>query len=432
MDELPQTILDAIAVSRAMGQRYLFVDAVCIIQHNEGEDPTDWLLEAPLMGRYYQNALCTIAATAPLDSRDGFLSERPAEIYPVGPVSLGPWTDLQQNPREITLQPSIPLWANDVAESSLYSRGWTLQERTVSNRVLHFGRDAVYWECGELRASEFLPNGLGRRISLQSAPWITSEIHQQLESLKQCSREDALGREWFQLASRYSRMDFTYNKDKLVAIQGVVDRIRLFFPDRYVAGCFESQLIPSIAWYAAGDEPKVKIRSQGIAPTWSWVSATIPPSFVSSGPYNQELQAKLISVEDYPINPQLVSSSPAPKGALVINGLVRSAQLVRTGREEEFPNLLYFTSRSLDGYPLNPRIFFDHMRLCPATDEFACDLISIVTRVNEEGFLMHGCLVIRQISGNEQTRKKYERLGWAEFTEIPGLPGWSRSDVTIL
>ncbi|KAJ4176652.1 hypothetical protein NW755_014289 [Fusarium falciforme] len=106
-----------------MGQRYLFVDAICIIQHNQGEDATDWLAEAPLMGRYYQNALCTIAATGAYDSDDGFLTERPGELYHVSPVLLARYNDSDQPAQEIYADPSNPLWQANVTNTPLYDRG---------------------------------------------------------------------------------------------------------------------------------------------------------------------------------------------------------------------------------------------------------------------------------------------------------------------
>ncbi|KAJ4320199.1 hypothetical protein N0V84_005984 [Fusarium piperis] len=120
--ELSQTILDAIDVTRALGQRYLFVDAICIIQHNQGEDASDWLAEAPSMGKYYQNALCTIAATGAYDSSDGFLTERPGELYPVSPVLLARYDDSveeDQQPQEVYADPSHPLWLFNVSEAGL-------------------------------------------------------------------------------------------------------------------------------------------------------------------------------------------------------------------------------------------------------------------------------------------------------------------------
>ncbi|KAH8723060.1 heterokaryon incompatibility protein-domain-containing protein, partial [Phaeosphaeriaceae sp. PMI808] len=55
---LPNTFKDAIVATRKMGFRYLWIDALCIIQ----DDLHDWASQAPLMGAIFQNASCTIAA----------------------------------------------------------------------------------------------------------------------------------------------------------------------------------------------------------------------------------------------------------------------------------------------------------------------------------------------------------------------------------
>ncbi|KAM7186269.1 Heterokaryon incompatibility protein (HET) domain containing protein [Naviculisporaceae sp. PSN 640] len=68
---VPKTIRDAIHVTRHLGIRYLWVDALCIVQ----DDEQDWTKEAARMGDIYMNALCTIAAHAADHADCGFLKE---------------------------------------------------------------------------------------------------------------------------------------------------------------------------------------------------------------------------------------------------------------------------------------------------------------------------------------------------------------------
>ncbi|TDZ31356.1 hypothetical protein C8035_v005966 [Colletotrichum spinosum] len=42
-------------------------------------------------------------------------------------------------------------------KSHLLSRGWCVQERALPRRVLYPSRDALFWECNELRAGENSP-----------------------------------------------------------------------------------------------------------------------------------------------------------------------------------------------------------------------------------------------------------------------------------
>lgn len=318
LGELSQTILDAIDVTRALGQRYLFVDAICIIQHNQGEDATDWLAEAPLMGRYYQNALCTIAATGAYDSSDGFLNERPGELYPVSPVMLGQYndSDKENHPiQEMYTEPSRPLWLFNVSNSPLYDRGWTLQERSLSNRVIHFGRDAVFWECAELQASECFPEGVPQTEFMA----FVNRSHQPLLRFEDTSREQGLGKYWFQLVREYASMDFTYFEDRLVAIQGVAERTQLFFPDTYVCGHFVSQLIFSLAWYGSGSIC-TKLERTKMGPSWSWASSkmsSVDFAHLYSPRYEEE--AKLLRVQDSLRSP---SSSLQSKKEVVLDTVI--------------------------------------------------------------------------------------------------------------
>ncbi|KAH7076852.1 heterokaryon incompatibility protein-domain-containing protein [Paraphoma chrysanthemicola] len=57
--KMPKTYHDAIVITRHLGVRYLWIDAICIVQ----DDPEDWRAEAAKMKDIYQNSYCTIAAT---------------------------------------------------------------------------------------------------------------------------------------------------------------------------------------------------------------------------------------------------------------------------------------------------------------------------------------------------------------------------------
>ena len=74
---LPKTIQDAVYLTRKFGLRYLWVDALCIVQDSKDE----WAEEALKMGDYYSHAYLTIAASAAADSSQGCFKERVTRDY---------------------------------------------------------------------------------------------------------------------------------------------------------------------------------------------------------------------------------------------------------------------------------------------------------------------------------------------------------------
>ncbi|KAF2686278.1 HET-domain-containing protein, partial [Lentithecium fluviatile CBS 122367] len=62
LESMPQTFKDAIQVARRLGVRFLWIDALCIIQPSASGDDTDWRAEGPRMGVIYESAMFTIAA----------------------------------------------------------------------------------------------------------------------------------------------------------------------------------------------------------------------------------------------------------------------------------------------------------------------------------------------------------------------------------
>jgi hypothetical protein len=55
---LPKSFQDAVTVTRGLGLRYLWIDALCIAQ----DDKSDWELESGNMAAIYRNVYLVIGA----------------------------------------------------------------------------------------------------------------------------------------------------------------------------------------------------------------------------------------------------------------------------------------------------------------------------------------------------------------------------------
>jgi hypothetical protein len=74
---LPETYRDAIDVTRSLGVRYIWIDALCIIQSTT--DQSDWESESSKMATIFENGLVTIAATSSSDCHGGLYLEQSNE-----------------------------------------------------------------------------------------------------------------------------------------------------------------------------------------------------------------------------------------------------------------------------------------------------------------------------------------------------------------
>lgn len=133
--DLPQTMQDAISVTRELGLRYLWIDSLCIVQGPDG----DWLQESERMEDVFRHAYVVVAATRAHGSSDGFLSHRSQRASIAVPRMGKP---------PLYVCEAIDDFQGDVLEGHLNRRGWVLQERVLARRTIYFAERQTYWQCG--------------------------------------------------------------------------------------------------------------------------------------------------------------------------------------------------------------------------------------------------------------------------------------------
>lgn len=143
MSELPLTIRDAMSVTQGLGMKYLWVDCLCIDQH-DGEEKTTMLRN---MDQIYSQAIATIVALYGGSGMAGLpgVSSVQREEQPAFPASQGIFRSTLK-PLEAAVEQSV--WA---------TRGWTYQESRLSRRCLYFTGAQVYFSCMQHTRSEAVP-----------------------------------------------------------------------------------------------------------------------------------------------------------------------------------------------------------------------------------------------------------------------------------
>lgn len=280
-NRLSKTIQDAIIVTRGLGLKYLWVDALCVLQKeriNDIQHMEDWSIEAGKFASYYQNAVLTIAATGSESSNRGLFLSRPGIEFDPEPVLIRQesyWTGF----RESIIQPPCPKPLSEIHYSALLERGWTAQERLLSNRILHFGANCIFWECSGGFTSEVHPDHFDSTHK-------TSEFFQ-FKNIHTFNTEELM-KIWYSFVIDYSLKEFSVGSDRLPALSGVASLVSSRCRQRYIAGIWESRVAEGLTWVGIesadirGNDPILHThthcgepesqKSERVLPSWSWAS----------------------------------------------------------------------------------------------------------------------------------------------------------------
>ncbi|KAM7206479.1 Heterokaryon incompatibility protein (HET) domain containing protein [Naviculisporaceae sp. PSN 640] len=159
IESLPNTLRDAILVTRLIGIDLLWVDSLCIVQ----DDPLEMTTEIANMGSYYSNSILTLSIAAASSCLEGFLGTDPK--VELKDRECGAGMDSVQFDLEFSgmdwMQSHIPVVTvnKDLVhlpvEHRRYGRhiypldrrAWALQETLFSTRLVTIGSRTTSWSC---------------------------------------------------------------------------------------------------------------------------------------------------------------------------------------------------------------------------------------------------------------------------------------------
>jgi hypothetical protein len=277
--QLTKTFKEAVEVTRALGMRYLWIDSLCIIQG----DPADWAKEASRMSQVYRNAYVTIAATASSSGNEGLYrpfyeynfrgyldSNEPCEYLIAEHIA-----HMSSGPSMQAMVPEDSDFNEKLVTLPLTSRGWILQERLLSPRMLHFGSHELALEC--TTATECECGIYTMTEGSRNLTEIKSYIHAPATFRNSETGSITFGTLWQDLVQMYSHLNLTKSSDKLVACGGLARSLQPL-DDRYLAGLWESCLLEQLHWTV---DKESRTRPVWRAPSWSWASVDDPVSFLT-------------------------------------------------------------------------------------------------------------------------------------------------------
>jgi hypothetical protein len=346
----PQLYKDAVAVTRQLRIQYLWIDSICIIQDTR-EDlvQQDWDEQSVLMDQIYANSVLNLGSIKEKDE-EGFkttrnvLSEFPCVLR--GNVGRDGFTTS-----------SYLLYASEVdrdavGQAPLLKRGWIYQERMLSKRVVHFGRQ-TYWECASLFANEAFLSGYSIDTEGSYTAVMSLSIKADLwwDVGLQHSRTDQtpLSHLWLLIVSSYTPTELSNPSDRLVALRGIVNVIHAQqdIPDvYYAAGMWSKDLPAMMIWHRVRDFEMVEEECAARRtllhhfPSWSWASCKSSVSKISLHDGYQEL----ISVESMRGSDDKARTIASAE--LILHGwtdTVKPALLTRIGNSNPLSRVLEIT-----------------------------------------------------------------------------------------
>lgn len=468
--ELPANFRDAIAITRRLGFRYLWIDSLCIIQDSE----EDWAEESKKMGLIYRNSAVTISAMASKGSKHGIINQDaqgelaaplPASVR-VSKASEDTITVLRQDPDEETL------CKLDISSMSpLSSRGWILQESVLSPRHLYYGRSQIYWRCPTgYRAADGTSSGL--RMPALIYPHVSAVLYRDIRrsQTERLPAERLVLKDYYDLVENYSQRRLTFSSDKLPAFSGVSGRLHPAIGGRYLAGIWTEDFAAGLLWQ------KEMITCEHVqpyrAPSWSWAVTDESILFYKhDGVPESSMDIRLVDDNIHlkdETNPygEIVSASITVRGLtlplfrsrqhfqghgsrynhgrLFYDDDPRSAEDKSNIPDHEIDDALLFIMENDDGVYLvtittrspgdDSELEIDHSFF--TSEEYLALIICFDDPEDDsiqEAKSVHG-LAIKRIRGREDEDIKYERMGYFRIPTlmVSRLQAWETKTLTLV
>lgn len=307
---ISQTYLDAIKVTRDIGLRYLWIDALCIVQ----DDYAEKAIIVSQMAAVYGNAVINIVASTNF-SPDGGLPgvgstprARSQVVKQIQGLSVGAVFHDSRQPY------------HEIEDAIWNSRAWTFQERHLSQRAVYFTASQLYFTCPHGTACEdTVPTSTrdlkptvpvdrpkfeeaiyplmfyiwsdptqtefpNKRFKLAGTGTESDTLVSTREELPTPTYRampvaayrsgtlpmegETLWKTYREAVNMYTKRKMTWQSDAINAFQGVTDLISQGVNTTFWYGIPEFAFDQALLWYP--QEPLTRRTYLGAAPSWSW------------------------------------------------------------------------------------------------------------------------------------------------------------------
>lgn len=329
---------DAAYLVQGLGYRYLWIDALCIVQDSKD----DWLSEASKMSSIYKDAVVTIAVADADDHSQGIFRKRRGRCmrpFHVPYLKGKPYRERGQADGEgeyYVFPKNNLVGAGARPKGTLDTRGWILQEQLLSTRILYYDHGEIYWDCITVSASESSP--ILTSLLDETDPDETWALKLVRRTLAGQTTDDTLRARisdaWLEIIKNYSARELTRQSDKLIAMEGILDSLKGPLQEEHIAGMWRYELWRQLTWWARSPAPTVSTDDESNhgfpAPSWSWLSATGPVCYHNCLPEEDTRlrhgSHKFTELRPFAFELKSVESQQVPGATGVTGTMVVSAQ----------------------------------------------------------------------------------------------------------
>ncbi|KAF2018004.1 HET-domain-containing protein [Aaosphaeria arxii CBS 175.79] len=355
---LSPVMQDAVVATRKLGIRYLWIDALCIIQNS----PEDWETQSSKMGDIYANCFTSIEALASSSCREGFLS-RPEPLTinfqsTIRPSIRGTFGLRFHSTQSLRRDPFAKSGYGAEFETAWTDRGWyayeersihlaltsirTLQETVLPHTQISFGASRL---CFSHDDQAFLEPFEGDRVKVMADTTFNTPATSHDDRWRVYSH-------WQKLLIDYGCRATSRLSDRLPALSGLAQRIASITGDEYIAGHWKECMTMSLPWLVVYSDSsnlaerlsQLSCPQPYIAPSWSW--ANIKPVLGKQYIRNQ-ITTRLPRPEWCYLHSECHVSSVWSEPVSQLNpfGAITYAELRPTGRLVEVPRGLHRDKR---------------------------------------------------------------------------------------
>ena len=356
---IPKVIGDAMIVTTALGERYLWVDSLCIIQSNQ-LDKTRFLT---IMDAIYEQAVVTIvnAATSSVNDSVGLpgissaAGRREHEPFEIN----GTWLTE-------TLDPAHSPYTEGGFLRSVHwsTRGWTFQESILSRRMIIVTEQQIYWQC-------------------QTSSWCEGsfwERNDNLQIFRHCLGDNTLLALFEQpprinwtdiylsIFRHYLTRTFTSEADRLHGLAGILKRIELSSGEKFFWGLPCTRLEQGLSFQTRGwarqrNEFHTTFNTLGVLtsspfPSWSWLGWK---GFINLEPVHRYITIGRIGLHFFRLNesgqPLRIDTPEAPPGPYAEGDVRRITQYPPDAEHEWFDGTCQDVT--IDDVPVDLRVQSD-------------------------------------------------------------------------